>query len=323
MRDIRLDNIRGLLIILTVFGHLLEQTSGGISHLYRIIYSFHMPAFIFISGYLAKWKPKKPVFFYLPLYLVTQLIYLIFDALFIGNSKLTLSAFFTPYWHLWYLFSLIFYHLLLPFLNHLQKKGRLIFFIFSILASLALPYIKADLYFMSIGRFFAFLPFFTAGYFLSKSHKAFPDLQFLVPFSVLFVMICKGVSLKMLYGSFSYIHKSDILIRATLILFAFAWISLLFAMPKTSCPLTSIGSNTLPIYILHGFFIRVLKICASKPENSLTALIIAIVLCASLSSLKAKKQKKAVDTSSQKVYNIINTERSFFPWISKQKSKNL
>ena len=49
------DNMKMVLIILVVFGHALEEIS--LEHEYGIIraciYSFHMPVFIFISGYFS------------------------------------------------------------------------------------------------------------------------------------------------------------------------------------------------------------------------------------------------------------------------------
>lgn len=53
MRDYRLDRLRLLLMVLVVFGHLLELFPGA-EKLYRVIYSFHMPAFLFLSGYFAR-----------------------------------------------------------------------------------------------------------------------------------------------------------------------------------------------------------------------------------------------------------------------------
>ena len=43
-----IDNYRGLGIILVILGHALS----GRNLIYKQIYSFHMPAFYFISGYL-------------------------------------------------------------------------------------------------------------------------------------------------------------------------------------------------------------------------------------------------------------------------------
>lgn len=51
-----IDALRGWLIILVVIGHVIQCELGakcGNNHLWNIIYSFHMPAFVSVSGYLA------------------------------------------------------------------------------------------------------------------------------------------------------------------------------------------------------------------------------------------------------------------------------
>lgn len=57
-RDYYIDNIKGVFIFLVVFGHLLdflEQSEIAFATSVRtFIYFFHMPGFIFMSGYLAK-----------------------------------------------------------------------------------------------------------------------------------------------------------------------------------------------------------------------------------------------------------------------------
>ena len=59
MRDNRLDVAKGVLIVLVVLGHLLEEVSGewedGLVRLVlTVIYAFHMPAFVFLAGLTAK-----------------------------------------------------------------------------------------------------------------------------------------------------------------------------------------------------------------------------------------------------------------------------
>ena len=52
-----IDNIKVVLIFLVVFGHLIERyidTSDTLMAIYMFIYIFHMPLFIYISGYLSK-----------------------------------------------------------------------------------------------------------------------------------------------------------------------------------------------------------------------------------------------------------------------------
>ncbi|WP_281276902.1 acyltransferase family protein [Enterococcus pingfangensis] len=53
-RDYQIDNIKGLLIILVVFGHMLLASSKENNWLLTLIYSFHMPAFIFLNGVFSK-----------------------------------------------------------------------------------------------------------------------------------------------------------------------------------------------------------------------------------------------------------------------------
>ena len=53
-RDYGFDNSKLILIILVVFAHLLEISTknyGAKCDIYRVIYSFHMPAFVFLTGY--------------------------------------------------------------------------------------------------------------------------------------------------------------------------------------------------------------------------------------------------------------------------------
>lgn len=62
-RDYHIDNIKGILIFLVVCGHLLsylqEMNSTIAIGVRTFIYFFHMPGFIFMSGYLAKGFLKK------------------------------------------------------------------------------------------------------------------------------------------------------------------------------------------------------------------------------------------------------------------------
>lgn len=70
-----IDNTKAVLIALVVFGHLLESVSfSGKTMLYIAIYTFHMPAFVFLSGLCFK-KGTPWVRKLLAPYLVYQAIY--------------------------------------------------------------------------------------------------------------------------------------------------------------------------------------------------------------------------------------------------------
>ena len=55
------DSLKGWLILLVILGHAIQQTLGAdcdSNHLWNLIYSFHMPAFMAVSGWLAYWGLK-------------------------------------------------------------------------------------------------------------------------------------------------------------------------------------------------------------------------------------------------------------------------
>ena len=112
-RDAYFDNVKFILIVLVVFGHLLTpfiNDEQWLRTLYIFIYTFHMPAFILISGYFAKgyrkkgymWKMAKKVL--LP-YIIFQLIYAVYDYKLYDESTFKVSVF-QPAWSLWFLLSL-------------------------------------------------------------------------------------------------------------------------------------------------------------------------------------------------------------------------
>ena len=57
-RDILFDFVKGVLIFLVVWGHVIR---GRESIVYHVIYSFHMPLFVFVSGYFAVHTLRKSV----------------------------------------------------------------------------------------------------------------------------------------------------------------------------------------------------------------------------------------------------------------------
>jgi len=70
------DNLRCILIFLVIFGHLLGSFSGPIRRdIFVMIYIFHMPFFIYISGWFAKFNPKKIIRHIFFPYIISQFLY--------------------------------------------------------------------------------------------------------------------------------------------------------------------------------------------------------------------------------------------------------
>ena len=84
-RNIFWDNFKGILIFLVVFAHFLyayrSLSSSFASHLVNFIYFFHMPAFVFTTGYFSRSensnKPKA--------YLKLLVYYMIFNTILINH----------------------------------------------------------------------------------------------------------------------------------------------------------------------------------------------------------------------------------------------
>lgn len=159
-RDYGFDNIKVLLIFLVVLGHVLEGigTDGNLGTIRACIYSFHMPAFIFISGYFTgnyrRSAVKSITHFLLP--------YLVFDTLWLyvndGIWPPEVMQLLTPEYIFWYLLCMVYWRLFAGLLSRI--KG--IFFISFAVAIAIGTYVPADR-FLSISRAVAFLPFFVLG----------------------------------------------------------------------------------------------------------------------------------------------------------------
>ena len=50
----------------------------GFPEMYRIIYSFHMPAFIFLTGYFATYS-RKEIIYFAAVYIIFQILYIVFN----------------------------------------------------------------------------------------------------------------------------------------------------------------------------------------------------------------------------------------------------
>lgn len=112
-RDAYFDNLKFILILLVVVGHLIEPFNGeaAMGAIYQFIYSFHMPLFIFAAGYFAKCiqSPKQYVGLLSGLvvpYFIFETLYTLFDYYMQGLDRLDFTYFY-PNWILWFLFSMM------------------------------------------------------------------------------------------------------------------------------------------------------------------------------------------------------------------------
>lgn len=268
------DNLKFVLMALVLAGHLLEKTAMHGGDLYRIIYSFHMPAFIFVTGCFARFS-KRRILSYAFMYAIFQVLYLAFSSFVLnppeGAFRLQFS---TPYWTLWYLLALIFYTLIAPLLDTENTARRILIFAFSLCAALLSGFDEDIGYAFSASRCLTFLPFFVAGFYAKELEMPSGRAHNigLAIFAVL--AVCASVlvarfpgifSVHLLYGSVGYGSASvSVWARAALMVISFIWIAFLllaFSKPlaRKHIPIVStLGANTLCVFLLHGFIVKAL-----------------------------------------------------------------
>ena len=298
-----IDNIKGLLIILTVLAHTVELVppQPQLMHFYNFIYIFHMPAFLFLSGYLsrggAEFNAKKVVSQLFIPFLLFNCVYEI--AWFVQNgaaSKYLIS--FAPCWILWFVFSLMCMRLLSPVM--MAFKGSLALAVTIGVISSLFVY---NGFVLSLSRTLVFLPYYIAG--CLAWHYTGGELpvklpRYALPAAVLFLGFCfyiaPGLNIVALYGNAPlagtgmppdeiitlrlgyYILSSIAIISICLIAARFSW-------------LHKLGENALYIYLWHGLLLKfVISNDLSWLSTSMPLLLIELLTVALLITLLFSRQ---------------------------------
>lgn len=265
------DNAKLLLIYLVVFGHMIQpfiESSQGMNTLYMWVYTFHMPAFIFLAGFFAKGSKTWQHFIHLGKKLLIP--YIIFQVLystyfyFIGKSNWQTSLFY-PHWSLWFLLSLLSWHILLHWFKRLPPA---IGIFLSVQIGLTVGYIGDIGHMYSLSRTFVFFPFFLVGYWVTKDHVMFLKRHSVKILSLaMMAIIAVGIYIAPEFNSgWLLASKSyDDLGLPYLGGFARTFVYLTSAMmglgflawvPTKRFIWTKLGERTLYVYLLHGFFIQ-------------------------------------------------------------------
>ncbi|QHQ61063.1 acyltransferase family protein [Anaerocolumna sedimenticola] len=262
------DNIKAILIILVVIGHLLEQFIylPVNKYFYVLIYSFHMPLFIFISGYFSGFNTSKLLKRLVIPYVVFQLLYLLFNNFVLKNE--TVYTLTTPYWLLWYLLSCFFWNVIILFI----KKVNLMIVFISFIIGLIIGLDNTVNYYFSLSRTLVFLPFYLLGYYCKSINYSLDNLRknktLTATISAITIVAAFFVYLKIdkinhiwFYNSMSYSQaSSNMLIRFMIYLIAilFSLMVIILAPKNKIIILTNIGVNCFTIFLFHGFIVKYL-----------------------------------------------------------------
>ena len=302
------DNTRAVLIFLVVFGHMIQPFIDeriSLHTMYHWIYTFHMPAFILISGFFAKgssekeyiWKLVKNL---LAPYITFQIIYTAYY-FWLGKQGWDVGLFY-PHWSLWFLLSLFCWHLLLiPF----KKLHPRIGLVLALALGIAAGYFNGIGHTFSLSRTLVFFPYFLIGYWLTEGHllklkKNRVKILSLISMIGVGALIhfTSQIEIGWLLGSKPYeelgVGWNGGFIRLSVYVVSFVMvISVLSWVPQRIVKgFTYIGTRTLYIYLLHGFFIQYFRqmelFTVQTPIDVLGITIVSILIVYLLSGVGQK-----------------------------------
>ncbi|MDO4340057.1 MAG: acyltransferase family protein [Eubacteriales bacterium] len=260
------DNIKALLIFLVVFNHIiafqLVKVDIVIRYIWYAITIFHMPAFIFVSGYLSK-KPqdvmKNVKNLLIPYILGYSLTW--YTQIWLGN-KVDYELLRPSGTVMWYLLALFVYRLTI------EALGKIRFIVpLSIIFALWAGTRPEFSTYLSTSRIVVFFPFFVAGYLWKSEYttavRKFKGKWVLLPiagallYGVPNYMISNQIPVDIFRGNHTYLvsglsNVHGIILRLLMYLVSFVLILTFFAvLPDRKLPWTFIGKNTMGIYFFH------------------------------------------------------------------------
>ena len=277
-REYFFDNLKFILIFLVVLGHFVEvsmDVSINAKLIWNFIYSFHMPLFVFISGYFAKNAIKskninRSIMFFVLYFIMKTVLYIIdrICGLYPNfNFNIVNSV---P----WYIFAMGSWYLISILLKDINKKYV---FTFSLFLALIIGFDKNIGDIWGISRILVFYPFFLIGLNINRDLliKIVKDKRvkcvsiiYLMIFSILFILVIDKLYVfkPVFTGNKSYfllnnsIESFGVLIRMMWYLVAtFTGISILSIVPRGKNLFTKIGQKTISIYFYHAIIFRILS----------------------------------------------------------------
>lgn len=303
-RDFYLDNAKFILIFLVVLGHYCGNylNSKILIGLYDVIYSFHMPAFILLSGFLSKnikQQRFKDVDTILLPYIVIQIIFILYKKFLGVHQDWTIAI---PIDSNWYLLGLFIWRMLIPYFNYLKYPVTT-----SIIVALVIGFFNDFGEYLDLERIIAFFPYFVIGYFFPNNYRAyiFKIKTFLMRFAIPSIIVLFFFTLIYSFpGIGSFIRKCFIPSAGYSIWFGkygdygiiFRTLSYLCSLsiaytfftlvPARKTWFSEMGARTMNVYVFHLFFIYLIGIYIHyhKGLSELLAFPVAAVITFILSS---------------------------------------
>lgn len=274
-RIFALDNLKGILIILVVVGHCIQFTTNDFDNvaLFRFIYAFHMPLFMWVSGFVnyhdgatkLSILKRRAIQLALPFLSWTLLNYLI-----TCNPHHLVDVFFNPtlsVWFVWDLFLIICFSTTINYLCDKYGKSSLKYTIIAfVVAEVIVKGLHLEI--LDISHSLDMGIFYLMGYFMHKYQvfNKFIDTQIGGGILAMFFIMCLFWQRKLpptfIPDAPNAIGTLWKMLTAT---FACCSIPLFFMRlaEKNIKVITYLGRQTLGIYVVHqtllALFVKLLE----------------------------------------------------------------
>ncbi len=282
-RDYWFDNIKGVLMILVVIGHMIASfytSSDAMKYIYDFINTMHMGAFLILSGYMSKGRINRKDYIsvinknIIP-YITAQLFLyytavIIPDGLKAANSTYfdrSEFSFFLPVFQLWYLMAIIIFVLVTM---KIKPSRHPILFMAGAIGMTLLCGCVQQINVFKLTKVISYYPFYLLGYLLPKDFML--TLRNKKPIIIGSVAIFLGYAyfmsrqdwitgIRNVYGLSSNYQKVGELAfglhpvfgRLFMVLvvpiIAFAFFTLI---PRSKCLFSKLGQNSMYIFVLHS-----------------------------------------------------------------------
>jgi fucose 4-O-acetylase-like acetyltransferase len=280
-RNHHIDALKGVAIILVVLGHSVQVNDANFDNnlLFRIIYSFHMPMFMFLSGYILLAQLGHSFLGYLKKNAIRLLVpflvwYFVSYIIICFQKDVSLATYFLDLarspgrglWFLWILFlnsTLLFCALKLACYKNWQNRENY-FVIAAILLSMAC---SAD--FFALADVKQYFPYYAAGFFVRKYRDTLKDRKkiiyavSMISFPIL-SLAWKRNDFPMFYPALLQVLDNQHIARLLVSIYKYAvsftgiaFCSFVLERIKQtglSCFLGWLGMFTLDIYVCHSYF---------------------------------------------------------------------
>jgi fucose 4-O-acetylase-like acetyltransferase len=280
-RDERIDILKGIAICMVVLGHVIGYIYGTKIYynnlIFKVCYSFHMPLFIFINGWLDSlkkssdinnlWLKKKTIRLMVPYILWTLLKWAITRP----DRNIFECMFIKPLY--WYLINAYLCFIVI-YISYVSIKNIMMTSVTVYIISVILMLFCGDN--LVIKNFIMFFPFYMIGYYTQINRNRLKIFEGWIKWSlVLYPVSMLFYSYKQYDLYAPYININNKFIKGTLlfynhyivailgIMFSFSLVNSILKYKKLNIVkryFSTIGKYTMQIYLLHDyFFVNIFK----------------------------------------------------------------